>query len=160
MTKISILVFTVLFFFSCKPIKTLVNKEFPPLTTTDQQYASVERNIIGIENLKPHIGVHINKDVIIDTIAAVAGRSQGAIDNENLIVREIKPKLSFDKQGLLIEADFFIYLPKEKADIKGSLAGVAAVTSEMDTVYIRSAVKSLKISSIKFKKNQDWTEGS
>lgn len=141
---------TALFFLSCKPLKTLVNNEFPPLRTTDQQYASIERNLIGINEFEPHIGLHIDKNIIIEYLPAELKKAAEAINDENVIVKNLDPKLVFDKQGIFIEADFLVHIPKYKAEIMGSFIGSTSISTEGDSLYLRSALNSLNINSIKF----------
>ena len=64
-TKLLILLCASTFFHSCTPLRTIINNEFPPLSTTDQQYISVERNLAGLADFNPHVGLNIDKDIII-----------------------------------------------------------------------------------------------
>jgi len=151
-TRLLFLICASIFFHSCTPLRTIINNEFPPLSTTDQQYVSVERNLIGLEDFKPHMGLNIDKDIIIQYLPAEIKKAAEAINDENIKVQNLEPKLSFDKQGVFINADFSIAIPKYDVEIKGSFLGVTAIATEKDTLYLRSALSSLKIKSIKFTK--------
>ncbi|WP_345990333.1 hypothetical protein AAEU33_00175 [Chryseobacterium sp. Chry.R1] len=46
--------FSVLLFLgSCTPLKTALNKKFPPVSTIDQQYTSVEKNLSELTDFSP-----------------------------------------------------------------------------------------------------------
>lgn len=152
LTKISSLLCILLFLCSCTPLKTALNKKFPPISTIDQQYVSVEKNLSELEDFSPHIGVHVDKDIIIQYLPSEIKRATEGINDENIIVRDVNPKLSFDRQGIHIEADFTINLPKYDIEAKGNFKGVTASSTKSDSLYLRSALSSLKIKSIKFEK--------
>lgn len=157
-------------FTSCKPLKTAINNQFPPLSTIDQQYASIERNLGEISDFEPHVGINIDKDIILKYLPTEIKNEAESIDDENIIIQNIEPKVSLDRQGILIEADFSILIPKndveikilnenakikipkESIEIKGYLNGLTAVSTKSDSLYLRSAVNSLKVKSIKFTK--------
>ncbi|MEO7976636.1 hypothetical protein [Flavobacterium sp.] len=157
-------------FTSCKPLKTAINNQFPPLSTIDQQYASIERNLVEISDFEPHVGININKDIILKYLPIEIKNEAESIDDENIIIQNIEPKVYLDKQGILIEADFSILIPKndveikilnenakikipkESIEIKGYLKGLTAVSTKSDSLYLRSALNSLKVESIKFTK--------
>lgn len=151
-TKLLLLLCASVFFHSCTPLRTIINNEFPPLSTTDQQYVSVERNLVGLADFKPHVGLNIDKEIIIQYLPAEIKKAAEAINDENVKVQNLEPKLSFDRQGVFIDADFLITIPKYDAEIKGNFIGVTAISTEKDTLYLRSALSSLKIKSIKFTK--------
>jgi hypothetical protein len=152
LTKISSLLCILLFLCSCTPLKTALNKKFPPISTIDQQYVSVERNLSELEDFSPHVGVHVDKDIIIQYLPSEIKKATEGINDENIIVRDVNPKLSFDRQGIHIEADFTINLPKYDIEAKGNFKGVTAASTKSDSLYLRSALSSLKIESIKFEK--------
>lgn len=156
-TFLSYLVFASTILYSCKPLKTLVNNEFPPLSTTDQQYVSVERNIARIEALKPHIGIHIDKGIILEYLPAEIKKATEAVKIESIIVQKLEPKLSFEKQGIFIDADFEINIPEQKAEIRGRFIGVTAVSTGADSLFLRSALSSVKIKKIKFTKKPGFS---
>ncbi|MBP4138306.1 hypothetical protein [Flavobacterium geliluteum] len=157
-------------FTSCKPLKTAINNQFPPLSTIDQQYASIERNLVEISDFEPHVGINIDKDIILKYLPTEIKNEAESIDDENIIIQNIEPKVSLDRQGILIGADFSILIPKndveikilnenakikipkESIEIKGYLNGLTAVSTKSDSLYLRSAVNSLKVKSIKFRK--------
>jgi hypothetical protein len=151
-TKLLILLCASTFFHSCTPLRTIINNEFPPLSTTDQQYISVERNLAGLADFNPHVGLNIDKDIIIQYLPVEIKKAAEAINDENVKVQNIEPKLSFDRQGVFVDADFLITIPKYDVEIKGSFIGVTAISTENDTLYLRSALSSLKIKSIIFTK--------
>jgi hypothetical protein len=151
-TKLLYLLSASIVLHSCTPLRTIINNEFPPLSTTDQQYVSVERNLSELADFKPHVGLHIDKNLIIQYLPAEIKKAAEAINDENVKVQNLEPTLSFDKQGVFIEADFSIAIPKYDAEIKGSFKGVSAISTETDSLYLRSALSTLKIKSIKFTK--------
>lgn len=166
---LSIFVVAILFT-SCKPLKMAINNQFPPLSTIDQQYTSIERNLVEISDFEPHVGINIDKDIILKYLPTEIKNEAESIDDENIIIKNIEPKVSLDRQGILIEADFSILIPKndveikilnenakikilkESIEIKGYLSGLTAVSTKSDSLYLRSAVNSLKVKSIKFTK--------
>lgn len=150
--NIVLLISCSLLFHSCKPLRTIINNEFPKLSTTDQQYIAVERNLIELENFEPHIGINITKDIIIQYLPAEIKKAAEKINDENVNVQNLEPTISMDKQGVFVEADFLITIPKYNAEIKGAFKGVTTVSTEKDSLYLRSALSSLKIKSIKFTK--------
>lgn len=135
---------------SCKPIKTLINKEFPPLSTTDQQYVSVERNLRVIKTFDAHVGVHVDKELITQYLPTEIKNAAKDASTEDLLIKEVEPRLSFDEQGVFIDVDFLLYIPKYKADIKGSFKGVTAISTENDSLYLSCAFNSVKVTNLKF----------
>ncbi|MBK1895143.1 hypothetical protein [Chryseobacterium paridis] len=142
-----------LFLCSCTPLKTALNKKFPPISPIDQQYISVEKNLSELTDFKPHIGAHVNKDIIVQYLPKEIKRVTEGINDENIIVQNVNPKLSFDQQGIFIEADFSVKFPKYEIEAKGNFLGVTAISTQADSLYLRSALTSLKIESIKFLKH-------
>lgn len=157
-SKILFLILVSILFQSCTPLRGILNKNFPPLSTTDQQYSSIERNLSGLTDFEPHIGLNINKDIIMQYLPAKIKEAAEASNNENVIVQSLEPKLSFDKQGIFIDADFSIQIPKQNLEIKGNFIGVTAVSTELDSLYLRSALSSLNIKKIKFTKKTSLTK--
>ena len=138
--------------FGCKPLKTLLNRKFPPLTTTDQQYAAIERSMLELDSLKPHISLYVDNESIIKRVEQEIERAAIEADNEDVTLQSIESKIKFDKQGVFVNVDFFVRLPEYKADIKGIISGVTAVSTELDSLYIRSALSAVDIKSIDFTK--------
>ncbi|WP_157676857.1 hypothetical protein [Chryseobacterium sp. T16E-39] len=143
----------VIFLCSCTPLKTALNEKFPPISTIDQQYTSVERNLSELSDFKPHVGVHVNKEIILQYLPRELKKATEGINDENIIVQNVEPILSFDRQGISIQADFLIRFPKYDIETKGNFKGVTAISTQTDTLYLRSALTSLKIESIKFLKH-------
>lgn len=139
-------------FYSCSSPRTLINQKFPPLAIKDQQFASIERNLLDINDMEPHLGIHIDKEILLEYLPKEVQKAAIALEDENVIIHEFEPTISLEKQGIFIEADFFITVPNEKASIRGKLKGITAVATEGDSIYLRSALSSLKIKSIKFEK--------
>jgi len=137
---------------SCTPLKTLVNREFPPLSANDQQYASIERNLAGIDTLQPHAGVYIDKSLLLQYLPQAITREALAMEDENLTIKSITPKLSLGKQILLTTAVFQLELPKYNVSIEGTLSGTTGVAAESDSLYLRNSIESAKIKSITFSK--------
>lgn len=137
---------------SCKSTKNLVNNQFPPLSTTDQQYTSVERNLLEMEAINPHLGLHIDKDIILEYLPAEIKKAAEKVNDEKIVIHKLVPKVSFDKQGIFIDTDFFITIPELKIEIKGNFIGATAVSTQSDSLYLRSALSSLKLESIKYTK--------
>lgn len=165
-TKFLFLGYASLFLHGCKPLRTILNDEFPPLSTTDQQYISVQKNISELSDFQPHIGINIDKDFIAQYLPTEIKNAVDSLDIENVKIQKLEPKVSFDKQGIFVDADFSILIPKKEVEIKiqgqnikipkesieinGDLNGVTAVSTESDSLYLRSALSSLNIKSIKF----------
>ncbi|MDC8106946.1 hypothetical protein MTQ00_20815 [Chryseobacterium sp. B21-037] len=146
--------FSVLLFLgSCTPLKTALNKKFPPVSTIDQQYTSVEKNLSELTDFSPHIGVNIDRDIILQYLPPEIKKAAEAINDENILVQNVTPKLSFDKQGIFVEADFSVRFPKYSIEATGNFKGVTAVSTKSDSLYLRSALTSLKIESIQFLKH-------
>lgn len=150
--KTVILVVAALNLFSCKPVKMYVNREFPPISTIDQQYASTDVNLKELNDFNSHIGVHIDKDVINQYLPKELKKAAEAVKSDDVILKSIAPKLSFDKQGIFVAADFLINIPKYNADIEGTFSGVTALSTVKDSLYLRNAIQSLKVSNVKFLK--------
>ncbi|WP_345990277.1 hypothetical protein AAEU33_21500 [Chryseobacterium sp. Chry.R1] len=130
-----------------------MNKKFPPVSTIDQQYTSVEKNLSELTDFSPHIGVNIDRDIILQYLPPEIKKAAEAINDENILVQNVTPKLSFDKQGIFVEADFSVRFPKYSIEATGNFKGVTAVSTKSDSLYLRSALTSLKIESIKFLKH-------
>lgn len=138
--------------FGCSPLRTLVNRKFPPLTTTDQQYAAIERSMLELDSLKPHISLYVDNEFIIKRVQQEIKRAAVGAGNEDVTLQSFESKINFDKQGVFVNVDFSIRLPKFKADIKGVIAGATAVSTELDSLYLRSALSAVDIKSIDFTK--------
>lgn len=156
--KILFLLLPVILFHSCTPLRALLNNKFPPLSTNDQQYVSIEKNLSGLKDFVPQVGIHIDKGIIIQYLPKKIKEVAEAINDENVIVQSLDPKLSFDKQGIFIDADFSIEIPKQNIEIKGNFIGVTAVSNIKDSLYLRSAFNSLNIKNIKFTKKTNLTK--
>lgn len=150
--KTLILVVAALNLFSCKPVKMYVNREFPPISTIDQQYASTDVNLKELNDFNSHIGVHIDKDVINQYLPKELKKAAEAVKSDDVILKSIEPKVAFDKQGIFVAADFLINIPKYNADIEGTFSGVTAISTVKDSLYLRNAIQSLKVSNVKFLK--------
>lgn len=137
---------------SCTPLKTLVNRQFPPLSANDQQYASIERNLAGIDSLNPHAGVHIDKSLLLHYLPQAITREALAMDDDDLKIKSISPRLSLGNQLLLTDADFHLELLKYNVSIEGTFSGATAVATESDSIYLRNSVTAAKIKSITFSK--------
>ncbi|MBJ6119645.1 hypothetical protein JAO76_15655 [Pontibacter sp. BT310] len=138
--------------FGCSPLRTLINRKFPPLTTTDQQYAAIERSILELDSLKPHISLHVDNEFIIKRVEQEIKKAAVGAGNEDVTLQSFESKINFDKQGVFVNVDFFVRLPKYKADIKGVISGATAVSTELDSLYLRSALSAVDIKSIDFTK--------
>ncbi len=156
--KSLLLLLTTALLYNCKPLKTLLNREFPPLTTVDQQYTSIEHNLSGLENFKPHIGINIEKNTVIRYVLPELKKAVDSLNNETVTIQNFEPTLSFEKQGIFIAADFSITLSKEHAKIKGHFTGATTVSTQADSLYLRSAISSLNIHSIRFTKKTGLTK--
>ncbi|GAA4764484.1 MULTISPECIES: hypothetical protein [Flavobacterium] len=150
--KIIFMATTAIILFSCKPVKALVNREFPPLSTIDQQYASTDANMKGLTDFNSHIGVHIDKDVINQYLPRELKKAAEAVKSDDVMLKSIEPKLSFDRQGVFVEADFLLNIPEYNVDIEGAFSGVTAISTVKDSLYLRNAIESLKVSTVKFHK--------
>lgn len=129
----------------------MINSQFPPLSTTDQQYSSIETNFNELKDFKPHIGSSIDKDLILKYLPIEIKKEAESYADENFKIKNIElPKLSFDKQGIFSEADFTILSTKYDIEIRGKFSGVTAVSTKSDSLYLRNALSSLKIKSILF----------
>ncbi|NMR33219.1 hypothetical protein HIO71_03240 [Chryseobacterium aquaticum] len=136
---------------SCKPVRAMINNQFPPLSTTDQQYSSIEANFNELKDFNPHIGSSIDKDLILKYLPVEIKNEAESYADENFKIKNIElPKLSFDKQGIFSEADFTILSTKYDIEIRGKFSGVTAVSTKSDSLYLRNALSSLKIKSILF----------
>ena len=136
----------------CDSLRALIDRHFPPLTTTDQQYASIETNLRTIDALIPHVGVHVDRELLLRHLPDELKAAAMAVEDKKILVRQLNPKLSFDKQAIFIDADFEITIPEHSADLTGAFTGVASVSTELDNLYVRSALRSLKLTSVKFTK--------
>ena len=152
LVRLLIIIFASLVLSGCDPLRALIDKHFPPVSTTDQQYASVETNLRTIGDLTPHVGVHIDRELLTRYLPAEIKAAAEAVEDKNVVVHQLDPKISFDKQGIFIDADFSITVPEHRVDIKGTFTGVTSVSTELDNLYLRSALSSLKLTSIKFTK--------
>lgn len=150
--KTMIMVVTTLNLCGCKPVKMYVNREFPPLSTIDQQYASTDVNLKELNDFNSHIGVHIDKDVINQYLPKELKKAAEAVKSDDVVLKSIEPKLSFDRQGIFVEADFLLNIPKYNADVQGTFSGVTAISTVKDSLYLRNAIQSLKVSNVKFLK--------
>lgn len=139
-----------LLFISCESVRTLVNKQFPPISATDQQYASITDNLRSMDTLNPHIGVYIHKGMVQEYLPDALKKAAENASDQNIVIKSVTSEILLDKQGILTNADFLIDIPEYHAEIKGTLAGLTAVATRGDTVYLRSALQSLKIKNITF----------
>ncbi|MCJ8152766.1 hypothetical protein MKJ01_03175 [Chryseobacterium sp. SSA4.19] len=134
---------------SCTSVRTLINNQFPPISTTDQQYNSVETNLEGLKGFNPHIGCSIDKDLVLEHVPKEIKKEAESYNDENFKIQNLElPKIFFDRQGIFSEADFTIISTKYDLEIKGRFSGVTAVSTKSDSLYLRNALSSLKIKSI------------
>ncbi len=135
---------------SCKSVKHLVNKEFSPLSTVDQQVNALNENLHYIDSLKPTLGIYINSEMLLEFLPGELKKKLEDIKDPSLIVHDFNPHISFQKQGLIVDANFSITLTEEKAKIEGDMIGTVAFSTAHDSLYLRSAFNSLKIQKVEF----------
>ena len=153
MKKISHLLILSLFLSltSCKTLIKIINKYYPPLTTTDQQIESIEQNLVLIDSINPNVGVHINRQILDEYLPIEVKKSAENISDKTIEIKKFDPLLSFEKQAIHIKADFIFYLPEYEVTIHGDFLGSSSISTSRDSLYVRNAFKTLKVKKIEFK---------
>jgi hypothetical protein len=136
---------------SCKTLIKIINRYFPPLSTTDQQIASIEQNLLLIDSINPNIGVHINRQVLDVYLPFEVKKSVENISDKTIEIKKFDPTLSFEKQAIHIKADFIFYIPEYEITIHGDFLGSSSISTSRDSLYIRNAFETLKVKKIEFK---------
>lgn len=136
---------------SCKSLIKIINRYYPPLSTTDQQIASIEENLVLIDSINPNIGVHINRQVLDEYLPIEVKKSAEKVSDKSIEIKKLDPSLSFEKQAIHIKADFIFYLPEYEVTIHGDFLGSTAISTSRDSLYLRNAFKTLKVKKIEFK---------
>ncbi|MGQ3678418.1 hypothetical protein [Tenacibaculum discolor] len=138
-------------FTSCKTLIKIINRYYPPLSTTDQQIISIEQNLALIDSINPNVGVHINKHVLDEYLPIEIKKLAENASDKTIEIRKFEPKLYFEKQAIQIKADFVFYLSEYEVSIQGKLLGFSSLSTNRDSLYVRNAFKTLSIKKIEFK---------
>ncbi|WP_040495140.1 hypothetical protein [Fulvivirga imtechensis] len=147
--QISILT-TLATFSGCKPLVRLINQYFPPLTTTDQQIASIKQNLALIDNITPHIGAFIGRDVLDKYLPDEIKKAAEEYSDGTLEILSFEPELDFSHQTIVTKANFKLVLNEYHAVVKGKMLGLTSVSSASDSLHFRSAFQTLNITDIDF----------
>lgn len=134
----------------CKPLVKLVNQYFPPLTTSDQQITSISQNIKSINTLKPQVGAFVGREVLDKYLPNEIKNTAEKYSDDAIKIISFEPKLDFKDQAIFTTAKFELELKEYKAIVTGNLFGLSSVATQNDSLYIRNAFQTLKISKIDF----------
>lgn len=134
----------------CKPLVKLVNHYFPPLSTSDQQITSITQNLNSIKTLQPQVGVFVGHEILDKYLPNEIKKSAEEYSDDAIEIISFEPKLNFGDQTILTRAEFKLKLKKYKATITGDLFGLSSVSTLNDSLYVRNAFQTLKISKIEF----------
>ena len=157
--KIGIIISLLILLTGCDPVKDIVNKAFPPLNTLDQQYSAVLTNLKTIESIEPQLGIYVDRLILDKYIPSIVDRKikeakeAEEYKKQDLEVLKFEPELSFDKQGIFIDAKFHIRSKKEKVETKGKMQGVLTVSVDQEILFVRGAFKTLNVAEVSFDEN-------
>ena len=132
-------------------IQNKLNELLPPLSTLEQQYTSINESLEQLKIIKPQIGCFIQKDKVIESILFKIYKAIKEHNDANILINKIVPKISLDKQLLLIEIDFDIAIPKYHLTIVGKINGASAIATENDKMILRNSLSSFEIQRLFFK---------
>lgn len=141
---------TIAIFSACKPLVKLVNHYFPPLTTTDQQIASIKQNLSSIDDITPHIGAFIGRDMLEKYLPDEIKKGAQDYSDSTMKIISFEPELDFRDQAIVTKAKFKMELAEYKAIVEGSMLGLTSVSSSGDSLYFRSAFQTLNLTKIDF----------
>jgi hypothetical protein len=136
---------------SCK-IKRYVNDNFPKLSTIDQQINAINQNSKFLDSIESSVAVHVSEQMLQKFIPQELKKVSEEYNENDVIIHKFNPVISFKQQSIGIQSSFEITLPDLKVKIKGKLDGVTALSTENDSLYLRSAFKSLRITNLDFDK--------
>lgn len=141
----------------CKSLKETVN-QFKPVSTTDQQYIATEQNLLQLNSMQAQVGLHIDNDFILQYLPAEIKKNTEAINDDELAVHQFDPAITFDQQGIFLKGKFSLTIKEQQIKISGTLNGVISPFLEGDSLYLRTALSSLKVKSISYERKPGLTK--
>lgn len=134
----------------CKPLVKLVNQYFPPLTTSDQQITSISQNLNSMNTIQPQIGAFVGRELLDKYLPNEIKNAAEEYSDDAIKIISFDPKLDFKDQAIFATAKFELELKEYKAIVTGNLFGLSSVATQNDSLYVRNAFQTLKISKIEF----------
>lgn len=131
---------------SCALLRKVADRFYPPVTSVDQQYTSVEQNLQQIQDFTPALGAFVGKDILLEVGTEELVRAIADADQSDVEVRELSPSLRLVTQGLAVAATFDLVLREEKVRARGNLTGVVALSTDGDRLVLRPAFNTVGIS--------------
>lgn len=136
----------------------LLNQAYPPLSTIEQQYISIEQSLPIIDSIQPHVGSYISKNMLDEYLPMEIKKAAEEYEDENIKIKSFNTKLDYNNQAININANFNFYLPKYNVNLTGDLNGITAISMGIDSLFVRSAFKTLKIKKIEFQEKPTLSE--
>lgn len=136
--------------FSCKPLENLINKQLPKLSTVDQQVNAINEASENIDFLNPSAGVFISSKLIKEFLPKEINAAALDSSDAKYQIKSFESSVSLDKQSVLLDATFSMYITSLDANIEGTMNGLGGFSSLRDTVYIYGAFSSVQVNEVTF----------
>ncbi len=139
----------------CKSLRKVINKKFPPVSYTEIQCSSIIQSSSNIADIKPSVGIHIEKQFLEDNLKGFIQKEISEIKSTEFEIRDQKINVELVNQGIKANIEFDMLLIKSKIELKGNLEGYVWVSSKDENIILKGTFKDINFKSLKVLKKSN-----
>ena len=125
-----------------------------------QQQKALETSISTLANSYPEVAFSLDESLVEKVLVQEIEVAMLSNSSDELIVKKVRPKVELIRQGINLNSEYDIYIPKYKVTAKGSFKGVIGITSKADKLLFYPALVTFKIDKLDSEDNGPIIDGA